>query len=474
MLARLGSSLSRVFRHTAPDPFVLAILLTVVVFIVAWQRTGTDPGEIVAMWSDADSGVWKLLGFGMQMCLILVTGFAIAASGPVAWALRALSGLPRTGAQGALLVAFVACVLGVLHWGLGLIAGALLARDVIKGLKRRGVCVHAPLIAAAGYACMLVWHGGFSGSAPIKMTRASEIADVFPEGVTAQPLALTDTVLSPLNLVATGGLILFVPVLFMLMSPKPEHDEGAAPTDTVTTEEFKALGDVPASDRPGPIVWLLERTPIVNYALALLIGAWAFGYYLPDLAHSATNGALGAQGAASGIVNLTPNTLNMTFLLIALLLHASPMSLVHAVEDAARGCAGIILQFPLYAGIMGVVAGTGLLADLSGSFTHAPGALPLLTMGSAALVNLFVPSGGGQWAIQGPIAMEAATSAGVSPATMTMAVAYGDQLTNMLQPFWALPLLAITHTKARDIVGYTCVVMLFAAVWLALCLMVLG
>ncbi|MEM1424168.1 MAG: TIGR00366 family protein, partial [Planctomycetota bacterium] len=324
MLARIGDLLTRVFRHTAPEPFVLAVLLTALAFWACAAFTDTTSGELVAMWSDADSGVWKFLEFGMQMCLILVTGFAVAASKPVSWALHALAGLPRSGAQGALLVAFTAASLGVLHWGLGLIGGAILARDVTRALKKRNVTVHAPLIAAAGYAGMLVWHGGFSGSAPITMTTEKQIAKVFPTGMEVGVLSLRETLLSPLNLVATIGLIVIVPILFMLLTPKSETTNEDTDTDTsertpaMTEDEFSALTETTNADRPGPFVWLLERTPIANYALAALIGVWAFGFYAPDLAHSLTDGALGKDDAATGALRLGPNTLNLTFLLLAL------------------------------------------------------------------------------------------------------------------------------------------------------------
>ena len=147
------------------------------------------------------------------------------------------------------------------------------------------------------------------------------------------------------------------------------------------------------------------------------------------------------------------NQINAAMLGLGLVLHASPIRYVRAIEDAARGAAGIILQFPLYAGVMGMMAASGLLAMVAGlaNDLSTPGTLPLFTMASAALVNIFVPSGGGQWAVQGPIAMTAGAEDGVPLGKMIMSVAYGDQLTNMLQPFWALPLLAITGVKARDI-----------------------
>ena len=162
------------------------------------------------------------------------------------------------------------------------------------------------------------------------------------------------------------------------------------------------------------------------------------------------------------------------FLALGLLLHGSPIRYSRAIEDGARCCAGIILQFPLYAGIMGVMSDSGLgqavsrgMAQVAGD---SEGALATMTFLSAGLVNLFVPSGGGQWAMQGPIAMQAAVDAGAAPARIVMAVAYGDQLTNMLQPFWALPLLAITGARAREVVGYTAILMVVAAVWLVGCL----
>jgi short-chain fatty acids transporter len=182
----------------------------------------------------------------------------------------------------------------------------------------------------------------------------------------------------------------------------------------------------------------------------------------------------GFYAAAHGITRLGLNQVNAIMFGIGLILHASPTAYVRAVEHAARGCAGIIVQFPLYAGVMGIMAASGMLAMAATYATDhsTPSSLPLMTFVSAAIVNLFVPSGGGQWAVQGPIALQAGVEQGVPVGKMIMSVAYGDQLTNMLQPFWALPLLAITGVKAKDIVGYTALLMVVAAVWMAIWLMV--
>lgn len=451
MIAALGLRISGFFQRTAPDPFVLAILLTATTFILALTLPASPLGtlDLVDIWAD---GVWSLLAFGMQMCLVLVTGHAVASSPPVAAMIRRAARVPRTGGQAVVLVAFISAILGVLNWGLGLIAGAVLANQVGSALRNRGVAVHMPLLAAAGYLGMLVWHGGFSGSAPLKMTTASDIAEVFGSQTRVLPLALNETILSPMNLFVTGGLVVLMPLLLGALSPK------------------QGLNLAPQSEIPSPkpalrihkpfLPRILEDTPIMTLVLVALIGTWVWRFYFPsDLSQS-------------GITRLNLNIVNLSMLLIGLALHGTPSRYVAAIDEAARACGAIILQFPLYAGIMVLMKSSGLTAMLTSSLSaSSEGGLVVLTFVSAGVVNLFVPSGGGQWAIQGPIALEAALNAGVAPeqlGKMVMAIAYGDQLTNMLQPFWALPLLAITGVKARDIVGYTAIVMIAAALWITL------
>lgn len=464
LISRLGEGISGVFRRIVPEPFVIAVLLTFITLVLAVLFTDSSVADVVDYWagrragpggSGSNAGVWGLLAFSMQMCMILVTGHALATSPPLRRGLRALSALPRTPGQAVMLVAGVAGALGVLNWGLGLIAGAVLARRVGEELSRRGVPAHYPLLAAAGYTGLLVWHGGFSGSAPLKMTTPRGVADVFHGSFQPEPITLTEMLLSPMNLFVTGGLVVIVPVLMSMLTPR-------RPEAIHTIEAFAPAREEPqplATDRLPPIVRVLERTPFINIMLIVLIAAWAWRYYVPP-----------ETGTPSGITTLTPDTVNLTMLMLGLALHATPASYLRAVEESASACAGILLQFPLYAGIMAVMLETGLTADLARVMVEwsTPGTMPLLTLLDAAVVNLFVPSGGGQWAIQGPIAMEAGAAAGVEPARMVMAVAYGDELTNMLQPFWALPLLAITGVKARDIVGYTAIVMVAAGAWMAI------
>jgi short-chain fatty acids transporter len=441
MLERLGSALTRFTRRFIPDPFVLAVLLTFVSFALAFAYVGPHPARVLAAWFDGSGhgkGFWNLLAFGMQMCLILVTGHALASSPPVRRALDRLADRARTPASAIAIVSAGAMLLALVNWGLGLIAGALLARQVGQRARERGMAVHYPLLAAAGYTGLLVWHGGLSGSAPLKVTLARDLTEILGAG-TAKAVGvmpLGSTIGSVSNLVGNALLLVIVPFVLIRMLPRDPTRRSAAP-------ELGALG-AGAVDSPDTPAARLERSRILTAVLCLL----GFATWIIIVRRQ-------------GLGRLDPNLINFLFLFLGVALHGSLVAYGRAINDAVQGCAGIILQFPFYAGIMGLLTGTGLIAAIAGAMARVgAGALPAVSFYSAGLVNLFVPSGGGQWAVQGPILMQAALRTHVSPPRLVMALAYGDQWTNMLQPFWALPLLGITRVAARDIIGYTAVLLL--------------
>ncbi|MFG0304896.1 MAG: short-chain fatty acid transporter [Phycisphaerales bacterium JB040] len=457
--SRLGLAISRFFHVTAPDPFVLAVLLTVVAALLALTLgdfpdapEGDGPQTVLLDAWRADTGLWRFLAFSMQMCLILVTGHALAASRPARAAIDALARLPRSGPAGVLLVGVTAALAGLVNWGLGLIVGALLAREVARSLANRRIAAHYPVLCAAGYLGLLVWHGGLSGSAPLSVTTTEGAAKVLPPSA-MQTLAdtgigLDQTLFTPLNLFVSGGLVVLAPLILWMLTPR----------DPELCRCIDDVADLPvgeASEPRRPIQTVpewLERTPPMAWLLAVLLLAAFVRYARHD-----------------GLAALGLNEINAVMLALGLILHGSLDSYSKAVTEAAGGCAGIIIQFPLYAGIMAILDASGLIAMFAEALARGGEAgVPLFSFLSAAVVNVFVPSGGGQWGIQGPVALEAGYAAGVAPGKMVMAVSYGDQLTNMLQPFWALPLLAITGARARDIVGYTALVMLAAGAWIAL------
>jgi short-chain fatty acids transporter len=439
LLARIGEVSASWARRFIPHPFVFALLLTLVTFVTGIVVRGEGPLAMIEHWQ---GGFWDFLEFGMQMTLILVTGHALASSAPVRRAVTALAARAGTTARAAPLTALVAMAAGLVNWGLGLIVGAYLAREIGLAARREGRALHYPLVCAAGYMGLLVWHGGFSGSAPLTVSTAGH----FLEAEMGR-IPITQTLLSGLNLVVALLLLAGIPLLFVLLAPR-----GTAPRAPLPEPPAGEVRVTAQTEEPTPAARLEVARPFswVFFLLALVF--------------------LVAHFRRRGFFGIDLNTVNFFFLFLGFLLHGSPRAYARAVDGAVRGAAGIILQFPFYAGIMGMMVGSGLVEDLAGAFVRlaetgvgagvpADASLPVLTFLSAGLVNVFVPSGGGQWGVQGPVMVQAASNLGVDLPKVVLALSYGDEWTNMLQPFWALALLGITGLEARDIIGYTLVVM---------------
>lgn len=452
MLRRMGDYFSRWAEKYMPDPFLFAVLLTFLTMILGIVLTDNGLFAMIRYWSD---GFWTLLAFSMQMCLILVTGYALATTRLVRAGIDKLADIPRTAGGAVLLVALVAAIGGYVNWGLGLIVGALMAREVgIRG-HRKGIPMHYPLLGAAGYAGMAVWHGGLSGSAPLLVATQGHFLE---KEIGIIPVA--QTLFSPLNLVVAVFLILVLPFVFKLLQPADASrfltiDKVLPDLDRELAAE--QAGAPPDADRARFLATRLENSVLVS----LLIGLCGLAYVVY---HFATKG-----------FDLNLNIVNFTFLFVGILLHRTPIQYVRAISEGTRGCAGIILQFPFYSGIMGMMKFSGLIVVIANGFIAISNQVtyPLFTFLSAALVNIFVPSGGGQWAVQGPVVVKAAQALGVSLPKAIMALAYGDQWTNLFQPFWALALLGLTGLKARHIMGYCMAVMLIGIAFFVVALLVL-
>jgi short-chain fatty acids transporter len=398
LLAKLGAGLDRVARAVVPDAFVLAMLLTLVVMVASIlvgdaDLLGRQLGEgRVALgvgqraWASLlcwREGFWFFLEFAMQMCLILVAGAALATAPPVKRLLDRLASLPRSGRGAVLLVGLSASIAGAVSWGFGLIVGAMLARDVARKAAERGVVVHYPLLAAAGYTAMLVWHGGLSGSAPLKVnTQGHFLQDQI--GL----ITLSQTIGSWQNLLLLAVLIVAGPLLLAWMLPRREERQPPTAIQGDDEEATKAAPERGFAAR-------LERSQILGRGMALL-----------GLVVVAER--IWAEGALNAL-NL--NTLNMAFLFLGLFLHGTPIGYVRAFSEGSKAAGGIILQFPFYAGIFGVMKFGGLVTVVAGWMASIATAdtLPLATFLSAGVVNLFVPSGGGQWGVQGPVVVAALT-----------------------------------------------------------------
>ena len=372
------------------------------------------------------------------MMLMLVLGHTLALSSffdtLISWLVKPIT----TTAQAAAIVTFATIIVAFLNWGLGLIFGAILARKLGESFTKKQLPLNYPLIGAAGYVGLMVWHGGLSGSALTKVAEAGHLQAISKNASLPEAIYYGDTVFSSMNISAFALLLVLIPLTFYYLGTRVKSQIPEIKTAFIHTKANKNLEGAEK----------IDQSSIFSKIIGLLLVSLA-GYL-----------ALSFEGPFLGFI--TPNFIDFSLLTLCLLLHSNFTSFLSAVEDAIAGSSGILIQFPLYFGILALMQSGGLIELVSNWFIAVSNTttLPLFTFFSAGLVNIFVPSGGGQWAIQGPIILEAATKLGVPLPKMILALAYGDQLTNMLQPFWALPLLSITGLKAKDILPYTLVLFL--------------
>lgn len=444
-LARAMRPVNRVVENFIPSAMTFAILLTVIVGILALTLTDASPKDVVVSWGDGLAG---LLSFMTQMALVLLLGCTLASTKPVSKLLQKLGRVPKKALTAYVFVFVIAAIGSLITWGLGLMVGGLLARYVAAEFDRRDAPISFPMLIASAYSGFIVWHMGYSGSAPL----IAATPDSFVSKAVGHTIPLTDTIFSWWNIVAVITTIFIVALTLYLVAPR------RVPQSHRISEEAVAA-TLESAEEPTP------HTPAerVDASRILPLG---FGVILVIY--------LALHFANGGTVTL--DIVNWMFLALICLLVSSVHELISLVARAASNVGDILLQFPLYAGIMGMMTATGLITVMSNWLINisTPETLGLWSFISAGLVNFFVPSGGGQIAVQGPIILEAGQALGVDPSIAIMAVAYGDQWTNMIQPFWALPLLAMAGLKIREILGYTTAVFLTAGITLGGAILTIG
>jgi short-chain fatty acids transporter len=436
----------KLVQRWLPEPFIFAIILTLVAALLAMPVCRQTPVEVMEHWGN---GVWGLLAFAMQMALVLVCGSTLAAAPVVKRGISALASLPKTPAGAIALVTAVSALACWINWGFGLIVGVIFAKEIARKLKD----VDYRLLIASAYSGFVVWHAGLSGSIPLTMATPGDSLAKATNGVLTAPVPIACTILDYHNLVIVVLVIVALVVVNSLMHPKG-NDVIAVDADLLVDEPD--VQQCVVCDRPTPAE-RMENSRLLSWIVALI----GFGYLLIKL---------GFRGGA-----LDLNSVIMLFLFTGVLLHGTPLAYVRAFSKAATGAAGIILQFPFYAGIMGIITGVGASGICFGTVISnacisisTPTTYPLLTFLCAAILNMFVPSGGGHWAIQAPIMFAAGANLGVDPGLTGTAIAWGDAWTNLIQPFWAIPALAIAKLNAKDIMGFCIIDLLVSGVIICL------
>ena len=432
MLNRASKPFVKLVERYLPDPYIFVLLLTLITFAFAVVIQNQSPLTTIRQWGD---GFWGLLTFSMQMLLVLVTGFMLACTPLVKALLERLASLAKSPGSAIVLVTLVSLIASWINWGFGLVVGALFA----KALARK-VSVDYRLLVASAYSGFIVWHGGLAGSVPLTIATPGHFSEA-QIGV----VGTGETIFSGFNLLLLAIMFVIIPLVNRLMLP-PE-------SESIIVDSAKLKDDaLPSATNERPAD-KLENSKV----LGLLVGFAGLAYL--------TN-----YFVSGGGLNL--NIVNTLFLFLAIVLHGTPRNVLHSLQQAVQGGSGIVIQFPFYAGIMAVMVQSGLAQTMSEwliSFASAE-SLPVWSFISAGIINIFVPSGGGQWAVQAPVILPAAAELGAEINRVAMAVAWGDAWTNLIQPFWALPVLAIAGLKAKDIMGFCLVQLIVTGVIISLVL----
>lgn len=428
-LERLSERLTDWSVRWVPDAYIIALGLTVFVGALAVGLTPSTPVTILDHWG---AGFWALHSFAMQMCWILLGGYIVAVSPPVEALLRRLARLPRSSREAVALTAALSMTLAFLNWGLGLVASAFFTRALARERPR----LNYPLVVAAAYLGMAAtWHAGLSASAPLMVANSGNFLEKELGGV----IPTSETIFHPFNLGLVGlTALILVLVATWLHSDARDIEVPSVRLEEASPAEPRAVERRAEAPRP--------RTPAERLEHASWIGIAFFAVAAVRIVRQFT-----LQGAS-----LDLDMVNFSLLALGTLLHRTPHRFLRAAAAGAGQLSGIVIQFPLYAGIYGIIKYSDLQQVIAGWFIHAAtrDSFPLLCYWYSGLLNYFIPSGGSKWAIEAPYMIAAAKALDVPQNLTVLAYAWGDMMTDAIQPFWAIPLLGIAGLSFREIMGY--------------------
>ena len=437
-IERVAQRATALAERWMPDAFVFALGATVIVVIGALV---VDPAMRAAPLSLVDAwgkGFWALIPFTLQMSMIIISGYVLASSPPVFRVIRLLASVPRSPKGAVLLVAVAAMLSSLLNWGFSLIFSAILAKET----ARRVPNADYRALAASGFLGLgTVWAQGLSGSAALQMASPSSMPQKLQDLV-GGAIPLTETIFRWQSMVCVVVEIAVVAAVAWMYAPTHGRNAASLGIDLGPDEPVALAPPSVPGER-------LEHSPLLLLPVVAL-GFTYLGHSIAGRAHSLPD-----------VLNaLDFNTLNLFFLMAGALLHWTPASLMRAVKEATPAVWGVLLQFPFYAGIFGIMTATTLSSSIASLFVQTSSATlyPAMIVLYSALLGMFVPSGGSKWVIEAPYVLEAARSLGVPDGWMVVTYDLGEALANLLQPFWMLPILALLGLRARDIMGYTWIV----------------
>jgi short-chain fatty acids transporter len=431
VLTRAVNAAAEWSARWVPNSFVIACLLTLVVFALVITVADKNPIAAQGYWV---KGFWELLELTMQLSLIVLTGYVVAVSPVVSRLLEYIAGLATSPRGAVALMGLVSMGASWLHWGLGLIAGPIFLQFLVRKHPR----IDYRLAVAAGYlGSTCTWHAGLSGSAPLLMATPKNFMEA-QVGL----IPISATTFSAFNLALTAVVVIVMTVAVRRLYPR--DTDVLTSLDVISSPQADTPLDPHANVRSddGAAGFSLARALEHRYALNLVMGL------------------LGVSGLwtlyADGGYRVSLNVFNFAFLFLALLLHPSPASFTRAVMRGATYLHGIVIQFPFYAGMYGLIRYSGLAETIGRWFVSiaSPRTFPVIIYWYSGVLSYFIPSGGSKWAVEAPYVISAAQALSVPIPHAILAYAWGDMSTHFLQPFWAIPLLAIARVEFKDIVGY--------------------
>ena len=421
------------FIRWIPDAFAVALGLTLFTFVCAVGVADYPASSVIESWGD---GFWNLLLFTNQITLTLLLGFGLANTPPVIRGLKAVAGGVRSAPAAYATACGVTAVAALISWGLSLVTAGIMARTLGEHCREKGIRVHYPLLVAASFSGFVIWHQGLTSSVALAVATPGHFLE---EQIGLIPTSLT--IFTPWNLAVAAFVLVSLPFVMARLHPRD-------PGEIREMEGPAFVGRQGPDAPPSTPAERIERSFLLSTALVLVAAAYIVNHFI-----------LRGEG-------LELNILNFAFLFIGLALAGSALRYVEILLEGGRVAVPFLLQYPFYAGIAAVMLDSGLVAmiiDFFVSFSNAT-TLPLWGFLSGGLLNIFIPSGGGQWAVQGPLMMAAAQQVGADLPRVAMGVAMGDQWTNLIQPLVLVPVLAIANLGAREIMGYTFVALGFTGV----------
>lgn len=452
MLVKIGEKFETVIRKILPDPLVIAIILTVIVGGLALVLTPSNPLDVIQYWS---GGFWTLIAFTMQVAFGLVAGAALAQSPIVKKGMRKFCSIPNSATTATIMLAVATLLLWFANWGIGLIAGAFLAKEMAVQLSKKGVKYHLPVLAAGGYSGILTYESGLTGAIPLQIAAAGHKFEA-EMGV----VPLTETLFGSFNIISIVALLIIVPVTLYLLTPKDSAKLITIDEAIIRAEEEALARESVKEEKVAPKSFAerVEGMKIWSIIIGLAGIVYGVNFF-----------------AKNGLTGVDLNVFNLIILCVGMLLWGEPMKYVAEFKTQTAQAAGVIMQFPFYAGIMGIMTSSGLVPIIANWFASGASETSIYALSflSAGFINFFVPSGGGQWAVQGPVMVAVGQQLGANLPKIAMAVAYGDAWTNLATPFWALPIASVLGIKVRDFLGYTVVLTIVSGIFYVIALTVL-